>query len=87
MRSSTIRHDVYSKRRGLTSKGVLFHQDNARLHTAKKTLELFWMEGGSPSTYSPDLAPSDYHLFGPLKNHYRGTKFSDKPVKEICRWF
>ena len=35
---------------------------------------------------SPDLAPSDYHLFGPLKNHLRGTKFSDdEAVKEICR--
>ena len=37
---NTVRHDVYSKRRDLTSKGVLFHQDNARPHAAKKTLEL-----------------------------------------------
>ena len=37
---NTVRHDVYSKRRNLTSKGVLFHQDNARPHAAKKTLEL-----------------------------------------------
>ena len=36
--------------------------------------------------YSPDLAPSDYHLFGLLKNHLRGIKFSDdEAVKEICR--
>ena len=36
--------------------------------------------------YSPDLAPSDYHLFGPLKNYLRGTMFSDdEAVKEICR--
>ena len=36
--------------------------------------------------YSPDLAPSDYHLFGPLKNDLRGTNFSeDEAVKEICR--
>ena len=34
------------------------------------------MRGGSPSTLHPDLAPSDYHLFGPLKNHLCGTKFS-----------
>ena len=85
---NTVRHDVYSKRRGLTSKGVLFHQDNAWPHTAMKTLELienFGWEVVPYPPYSPDLAPSDYHLFGPLKNHLRGTKFSDdEAVKEIC---
>ena len=84
---NTVRHDAYLKRRGLTSKGVLFHQDNARPHTAKKTLELikiFGWEVVPHPPYSPDLAPSDYHLFGPLKNHLRGTKLSDdEAVKEI----
>ena len=83
-----VRHYIYSKRRGLTSKGVLF-QDNASPQTAKKTLELtenFEWEVVLHPLYSPDLAPSDYHLFGPLKNHLRGTKFSDdEAVKEICR--
>jgi len=27
--------------------------------------------------YSPDLAPSDFHLFGPIKEHLRGQKFAD----------
>jgi len=27
--------------------------------------------------YSPDLAPSDFHLFGPLKDTLRGTRFED----------
>ena len=27
--------------------------------------------------YSPDLAPSDFHLFGPLKEHLRGQRFAD----------
>jgi hypothetical protein len=27
--------------------------------------------------YSPDLAPSDFHLFGPMKEHLRGQKFAD----------
>ena len=86
---NTVRHDVYSKRRGQTSEGELFHHDNARPHTAKKTLELIekigWEVAHHPP-YSPDLAPSDYHLFGPLKNHLHGTKFSDgEAVKEICR--
>ena len=42
---NTVRHDVYSRRRCLTSKGVLFHPDNARLHSAKKTLELIEIFG------------------------------------------
>jgi histone-lysine N-methyltransferase SETMAR len=28
------------------------------------------------SPYSPDLAPSDIHLFGPLKDSLRGRKFN-----------
>jgi hypothetical protein len=27
--------------------------------------------------YSPDLAPSDYHFFGPLKDHLRGHHYED----------
>ena len=27
--------------------------------------------------FSPDLAPSDYHLFLNLKSHMRGTRFRD----------
>jgi hypothetical protein len=34
--------------------------------------------------YSSDLAPSDYHLFGPLKDALRGCHFaSDQQVKEV----
>ena len=38
--------------------------------------------------YSPDLTPSDYHLFGPLKNALRGRRFStDKDVREaVHKW-
>ena len=27
--------------------------------------------------HSPDLAPSDFHMFGPLKDYLRGQKFED----------
>ena len=83
---NTVRHDVYSKRRGLTLKGVLFNQDNARPHTAKKTLELIGNLGWEMVPHPPySPAPSDYHLLGPLKNHLGGTKFSDdEAAKEIC---
>jgi transposase len=49
---------------------VCFLQDNARHHTAALTmatlLKLKWDVLPHP-TYSPDLTPSDYHLFGPMK--------------------
>jgi hypothetical protein len=34
--------------------------------------------------YSPDLAPSDYNLFGPLKDALRDRRFtSDEEVEEV----
>jgi histone-lysine N-methyltransferase SETMAR len=51
-------------------KGVVFHQDNARPHVSKMTQqkikELNWEILDHPP-YSPDLAPSDYHLFRSFK--------------------
>ena len=36
--------------------------------------------------YSPDLAPSDFHLFGPVKEHMRGQKFADEnEVMEVVQ--
>jgi histone-lysine N-methyltransferase SETMAR len=60
---------------------VLLHHDNARPHTSLHTLEaitkLQWTVLPHPP-YSPDLAPSDYHLFSPLKDAIRGKKFEDE---------
>jgi histone-lysine N-methyltransferase SETMAR len=33
--------------------------------------------------YGPDLAPSDFHLFGPLKNHLFGKRFVDDKAFEM----
>jgi histone-lysine N-methyltransferase SETMAR len=48
-------------------KRMLLQQDNARPHTAKKTLqkieELEGIELLLHPTFSPDLEPSDYYLF------------------------
>ena len=80
---------IKKKKKSLTSKGVFFHQDSAKPLIAKKTLELIenlgWAVVSHPP-YSPDLVPSDYHLFGLQKNYLCGTKFSDdERVNEICR--
>ena len=38
--------------------------------------------------YSPDLAPSDFHLFGPLKEAHRGIRFKDEEAvkKSVRQW-
>jgi len=60
---------------------VYFLHDNARPHVAKSTreklLELGWTTLVHPP-YSPDLAPTDYHLFLSLANHLREKKFDDE---------
>jgi histone-lysine N-methyltransferase SETMAR len=56
-------------------KTVILQHDNARPHTARLALQTIRKNGCellSHPPYSPDLAPSDYHLFGPLKDHLRG---------------
>ena len=60
-------------------KCVIFHQNNARpqasLMTRQKLLQLGW-EVLIPPPYSPDIAPSDYHLFRSLQNSLNGKNFS-----------
>jgi [histone H3]-lysine36 N-dimethyltransferase SETMAR len=60
-------------------KGLLL-QDNAKPHTWKKTTEtLESLEGVEllpHPPYSPDLSPSDYHLFRSM-SHYLGRKHLD----------
>uniref|UniRef100_A0A8R1HUJ9 Mariner Mos1 transposase n=1 Tax=Caenorhabditis japonica TaxID=281687 RepID=A0A8R1HUJ9_CAEJA len=53
--------------------------DNARPHVAKATqaklLELNWYTVPHPPS-SPDIAPSDYHLFRPLKLFLKEKRFA-----------
>jgi len=66
------------KRRGKMTKVVLFLHDNAPAHralaTQKKLAYLGFQYLGHPP-YSPDLAPSDYHLFPGLKKQLKGRLF------------
>jgi len=51
-------------------KGIVLLHDNARPHTAAHTyalITLFNWEIFDHPPYSPDLAPSDYHLFSKMK--------------------
>lgn len=76
-----LRRAIQNKRRGLLSKGVLLLHDNARPHTAHLTQQLldsFGWEVVAHPPYSPDLAPSDYHLFLELKKFLAGQRFESE---------
>jgi len=61
------------------TKGVLFLHDNAPAHRAlatQKKLAYLGFQCPYHPPYSPDLAPSDYHLFPGLKKQLKGHHFS-----------
>jgi hypothetical protein len=69
-----------SKRWELLSVRVLLLHENANHHTAAHTVDkLRALKFGvlKHPPYSPELAPSNFRLFGPLKEHLRGQKFAD----------
>ena len=88
---SDVHKRLWEKQLGLITKGFLFLQDNAP-HTAHYTTctlqQLCWEVLPHPP-YSLDLAPSDFHLFVPLKEFLRGQHFSnDDEVKQaVLGWF
>jgi histone-lysine N-methyltransferase SETMAR len=71
---------------------AILQHDNATPHTNAQTQETIERLGFSllpHPPYSPDLAPSDFHLFPKLKEHLWGQHFrSDEEVKsavtKIC---
>jgi hypothetical protein len=77
---------IRSKRHGLLSSDVLLQHDNAHPHTACVTAKKIMdprLECTSHPAYPLDLAPSDYHVFGPLKEALGGKKFNmDDEIKE-----
>ena len=69
---------------GKVTKGVLFLHDNVPAHQAlatQKKLAYLGFQCLDHPPYSPDLAPSDYHLFPGLKKQVKGRRFlSDAEV-------
>ena len=96
----TVNYKRPRVRPGKSHKHSRFLQDNARVLPAKVSMaklhELKWQLLLYPA-YSPNLAPSDFHLFGPLKNPFRGRRFGcesklksamNEVVKTISKdWF
>jgi histone-lysine N-methyltransferase SETMAR len=86
-----LRRAIQNTRRSMLTRGVVLLHDNARLHTAAQTQALitsFGWEQMSHPPYSPDLAPSDFHLFLHLKKFLAGQHFNnDEDVKRaVQKW-
>jgi hypothetical protein len=69
---------IRNKRRGLPSKACLALHNNAHPHSAEATVEAIRqvkseiLTPSPPSTYSPDLASSDYYMVVSIKEALRG---------------
>ena len=71
---------------GHQSEEVILHHDNARSHSSLNGADhqRAGLETFSSTPYSPELAPSDFLLFGLLKAFTRDTKFEiDDEVKNV----
>jgi len=69
-----LKEILEEKRRGKLTKGVSFLHDNVPTHRAlatQKKLVYLGFQCFDPPPYSPNLAPSDYHLFPGLKNQLK----------------
>jgi histone-lysine N-methyltransferase SETMAR len=68
-------------------KRVLLPQDNARPHTAKKSLQKIEDLEGTEllphPAFSPDLGPSEYYLFRSMAQFLHGKKFQSVADVEV----
>ncbi|GFN89980.1 histone-lysine N-methyltransferase SETMAR [Plakobranchus ocellatus] len=83
---------IRRKRPGLLRRGVVLQHDNGTPHSANLTqqwLQRYGWEILPHPAHSPDLAPSDFHLFRPLKRHLGGMAFEteDDLISELRNWF
>jgi histone-lysine N-methyltransferase SETMAR len=83
-----LHHAIQNKQRGMLSWGVVMLHDNAHPHTAASTQDLItfgWEQFDHPP-YSPDLAPSDFHVFLHLKTFLAGQRLHDEIKEAINMW-
>ena len=68
---------------------VLLQQDNARPHIARTTITKIQELGGIEllphPAYSPDLEPSDYHLFRSMAHFLHRRNFENILAASLCR--
>jgi len=74
-----LKDTLKEKRRGKFTKGFLFLHDNApalRAFAIQKKLAYLGFQFLNHPPYSPDLTPSDYHLFRGLNKQLKIRHFS-----------
>jgi len=86
-----LKRAVQRKRPQMSGKRVLLLNDNARPHPAHVTVNLLERWGWEileHSPYSPDLAPSDFHLFPNMKKNLCAKQFKshDDVKHEVQTW-
>lgn len=88
---SRLNIELIKKRPRLVNiKKVLFQHDNARPHTGRITLQKiseFNWELLPHSAYSPDIPPSDFHLFRALQFFLLGKKLKQDVQNELTSFF
>ncbi|UYV63007.1 hypothetical protein LAZ67_2002824 [Cordylochernes scorpioides] len=86
-----LREAIKEKRRGKLSRKIVYHQHNAPSHRSLQAMAAIYDSGFellSHAPYSPDLAPSDFHLFPHLKKSLSGIHFrSDEEVIDAVTSF
>ncbi|GFO31517.1 histone-lysine N-methyltransferase SETMAR [Plakobranchus ocellatus] len=81
-----LKEAIRRKRPGLLRRGVVLQHDNATPHSANLTqqwLQRYGWEILPHPAHSPDLAPSDFHLFGSLKRHLGGMPSRQKMTSSV----
>ena len=70
-------------------KKFYLHFDNAKPHKAKCAsdyMQLKKFTNPPHHAYSPDLEPSDFYLFGKLKDKFEGTRFeNDEELEDAIK--
>ncbi|UYV67322.1 hypothetical protein LAZ67_5000223 [Cordylochernes scorpioides] len=86
-----LREAIKEKRSGKLSRKIVYHQDNAPSHRSLQAMAAIYDSGFElllHAPYSPDLAPSDFHLFPHLKKSLSGIHFrSDEEVIDAVTSF
>ncbi|GFW89455.1 histone-lysine N-methyltransferase SETMAR [Trichonephila clavipes] len=70
---SKMKETMRKKRSGLLKSGLLLLDDNARPHSVmalQNHITTLGLAGLHHPPHSPDLAPSDFHLFPALKKNF-----------------
>jgi histone-lysine N-methyltransferase SETMAR len=84
-----LKDTLKEKPPGKFTKGVLFLHDNAPGHralTSQKNLAYLGFQYLDHPPYSPDMAPTDYHLFAELKKQLKVLDFKLSPCTEYSKF-